>query len=140
MRKKTGKLINCVNCNKFVYKALWKLKNNAKFCSKICKYKYQRISLRGKNNPKWKGEKIYRKDYILIYQPSHPFCNHLGYLYEHRLVMEKKIGRYLTSKEVVHHLDHNRLNNSPDNLYLFENSITHFNYHKFLRQCIKEII
>lgn len=34
----------------------------------------------------------------------------------HRLVAEYKIGRPLEDGEVVHHKDHNKLNNSPENL------------------------
>lgn len=35
---------------------------------------------------------------------------------EHRLVMEASLGRHLLPHEVVHHKDHNKLNNSADNL------------------------
>lgn len=38
--------------------------------------------------------------------------------HQHRLVMEKKLGRKLTSNEIVHHIDHNKHNNDPDNLQL----------------------
>lgn len=38
---------------------------------------------------------------------------------QHRLVMEEKIGRKLVGKENVHHLDHDRANNHPDNLELW---------------------
>jgi len=40
------------------------------------------------------------------------------YILEHRLIMEKHIGRKLKRNEVVHHKDENKLNNNLDNLVL----------------------
>ena len=37
---------------------------------------------------------------------------------EHRLVMEKYIGRYLESNEEIHHIDGNKFNNKIENLQL----------------------
>ena len=37
-------------------------------------------------------------------------------IYEHRYVMEQYIGRKLTSEEIVHHLDEDKLNNNIENL------------------------
>ena len=39
-------------------------------------------------------------------------------VFEHRFLMEKKIGRELTDKDIVHHIDGNSLNNSLENLVL----------------------
>ena len=66
---------------------------------------------------------------IRIWVSSHPFCNSQGYVFEHRLVMEKKIRRYLKSQEVVHHIDKNPSNNHPSNLQLFENNSKHIKFH-----------
>ena len=39
-----------------------------------------------------------------------------GFVAEHRLKVEKKIGRYLKKSEVVHHKNHTRDDNRPSNL------------------------
>jgi hypothetical protein len=40
------------------------------------------------------------------------------YVYEHRLIMEQKLGRLLAYNEVIHHIDGNKMNNDPNNLKL----------------------
>lgn len=40
----------------------------------------------------------------------------VGRRHEHRIVAERILGRPLKADEVVHHKDHSRRNNSPDNL------------------------
>lgn len=58
--------------------------------------------------------------YVLLYRPDHFNClqgdNWNGYVYEHRYVKEKELGRALSSNEQVHHLDCNRINNDLANL------------------------
>lgn len=74
--------------------------------------------VKGEENINWKGGRHHdEKGYIRILKPSHPFANY-GYVLEHRLVMEKKLGRYLDQKEVVHHMNHIRDDNRPENLML----------------------
>ncbi len=51
-------------------------------------------------------------------------------IYVHRWMMKKDIGRRLTSTEVVHHIDGNKLNNNIDNLMLFLSQAEHHAYHK----------
>ena len=75
------------------------------------------------------GRKNNRK-YFMILQPEHPFCNKNGYIYEHRLIMENHLGRYLTPKEIIHHIDENPSNNSIENLKLCKNNAEHRRLHK----------
>lgn len=76
-----------------------------------------RLPTRGAMNTKWKGGRIVHKGYVLLYAPNHPAATRSKpYVREHRLVMEKLLGRLLTSAEHVHHIDHNRSNNEPSNL------------------------
>ena len=41
--------------------------------------------------------------YIRIYAPGHPRADRKGYVAEHRLVMERKLKRWLAKEEWVHH-------------------------------------
>lgn len=40
--------------------------------------------------------------------------------YQHRILVSSKLGRLLTDREVVHHIDGNPSNNSIENLVLLE--------------------
>jgi DNA-binding Lrp family transcriptional regulator len=51
---------------------------------------------------------------------------------QHREVMENYLGRRLSSKEHVHHIDFNRMNNEIDNLFLFEDGNIHYLYHGYI--------
>jgi len=84
---------------------------------------------RGKNNSQWAGGRRSRNGYVQIWEPEHPDCDIGGYIFEHRLVMEGLLGRYLLPNEVVHHIDGNKLNNAPENLCLFASNGEHHSFH-----------
>lgn len=74
----------------------------------------------GKNNPRWKGGKHkHSKGYVLVRYFRHPFAIAGGYIFEHRLVMEQILGRYLKPNEFVHHRNGIKDDNRPENLMLF---------------------
>lgn len=54
--------------------------------------------------------------YISVYYPSHPNAMKDGRVLEHRLVMEKHIGRYLRRDEEINHINHVRDDNRIENL------------------------
>lgn len=86
----------------------------------------------GDKCPAWKGGRIrHNFGYILIHRPEHPSSDKRGYVLEHRLVMEKHIGRYLKSTEIVHHINEKRTDNRIQNLMLFPNIKSHLEYHRF---------
>lgn len=80
----------------------------------------------GKDNSNWKGGKVLIDGYRYIYSPDHPNATKEGYVAEHRLVMEKHLGRLLNPKETIHHLNHDRLDNNIDNLHLCPSNGKHF--------------
>ena len=51
--------------------------------------------------------------YVLM--PEHPRARR-GYVKRADLVLEVKLGRPLARDELAHHIDHNGLNDSPENL------------------------
>jgi hypothetical protein len=51
-----------------------------------------------------------------------PNAPRTGYIYEHRQVMEQSLGRLLTTREHVHHKNHDRTDNRLENLELMDTS------------------
>ncbi|MBU1349395.1 HNH endonuclease [Patescibacteria group bacterium] len=83
----------------------------------LLKYQKANPAPKGKESHNWKGGRLKSKyGYIYIYCPTHPKANALGYVAEHRLVMERMLGRYLLTSEKVHHLNGIRDDNRPENL------------------------
>jgi len=66
----------------------------------------------------WKGGRsVHGSGYVSVYAPDHPHARSKR-VFEHRLVMEQYLGRYLEPNEIVHHIDGNKQNNAIENLQL----------------------
>lgn len=97
---------------------------------------------RGPESPTWKGGRwIDERGYVRV--PIRP--GSAEYEYEHRLVMEKILGRKLEPQEIVHHKgdrfpiksNENRSDNRPENLQHFPNKSAHNSHHKELDHATK---
>jgi hypothetical protein len=104
-----------------------------KYMSKIAKERGFGLWMKGRKgelNPSWKGGKYAKSDgYILVYQPDYPSVKNNGYVRQSRLVAEKCLGRYLTSQEVIHHINEVKDDDRPKNLYLFPFNSKHQKFH-----------
>ncbi len=115
-------------------------KKMQKFCSLECRKvgramprKTQKLKdywagNKGKNNPFWKGGRHrHSHGYVLIYAPEHPRGSR-RYVYEHILVVEKNIGRFLKQPEEVHHINGIKNDNRIENLKLCATHKEHMRY------------
>src|SRR3990167_3218596 len=98
-----SKNLICKHCKKVFFDAHHP---NKRYCTKECFNIVQRKFLTklnkslkfrkqnsGKNHHHWKGGRVITvRGYIWIRRPNHPDALSTGYIYEHRLVAEKKLG------------------------------------------------
>lgn len=75
---------------------------------------------KGRHNGNWRGGVTYhKKGYLMRRVPDHPRARSSPYVFEHILVMEARLGRYLTAEENVHHLNGVKDDNRIENLELW---------------------
>lgn len=80
----------------------------------------------GEKHHFWKGRLIDKDGYVLIHCKGHPLARkHSHYIFEHRLVMEQSLGRFLLPTEVIHHRNGDKKDNRPENLQVFQSNGEH---------------
>jgi hypothetical protein len=117
LNSRRGGNIACKTCGQDFYEHPGNL-STSKYCSLNCRNADSSFfdRFRGKNHPSWKGGRTKIGNYVYVKSPDHPNKNSGGYVAEHRLVMEKALGRLLTANEEVHHRNGIKTDNAITNL------------------------
>lgn len=117
----------CDGCGKIFKRIRWYANNIEKrnpkhcYCGLKCKKKYHKAN--------WKGGIRKQGRYRMIWIAKGK------YVFEHRFVMERHLGRKLKREEMVHHINGNPLDNRIKNLVLCQTHGQHtLKYHPLQRK------
>lgn len=126
----------CCDCGR----AKWILLKNGKPQSPRCASCAAKVSAAtagrvrsGKDHHNWKGGRSTTElGYIEVWlhpdDPLYVMAGREGYVYEHRLVMARFLGRPLDRSEEVHHVNHNKHDNRIENLEVLDKRVHAFNH------------
>ena len=108
-------ITKCHECKKereFTYSII--RKGGGLYCSVDCRRVNQGRRMRGVNHPNWKGGRRLSSNggYVIIKQKNGKYKR------EHRIIMEKHLGRKLKSNEWVHHKNGIKTDNRVESLIL----------------------
>jgi hypothetical protein len=80
-----------------------------------------RKKIHGPKHPSWNGGKrVTFSGYVEVRNKDHHRARKNGYVFEHILVAEKKLGRKLNPNEQVHHKNKVKTDNRPENLEVID--------------------
>lgn len=97
-------------------KVIWKRMKENGYEARVAAKRDQR----GEKNDSWKGGRTKdSRGYVLVKVQGHPRAKTAGdYVFEHIIVAESHIGRYLGPSEIIHHINGVKDDNRPENLYI----------------------
>ena len=87
------------------------------------------LNMKPEDHPRWKGGINIHAGYVLVWYPGHPRAND-KHVFEHILIIEKALGKYLLEPHCSHHINGNRSDNRNNNLVACEDN----KYHSLLHQ------
>lgn len=108
------------------------------FCKPECRIAFINAKCVGKTfrkkRPHGDGE------HILVRTHDHPRRGRSNLVYEHVIVVEKKLGRFLDKDERVHHINCVKDDNRPENLFVCFDNTEHFKIHGSLNRCVAQLL
>ncbi len=127
----------CHVCAKPIYRRPSQVaRQNQVFCSTACRNTFypnkgrKGVQLFGPDNPCWRGGSYIEpeKGYRMVRCPPEfaSMARQNGYVLDHRLVMARHLSRPLRKEEVVHHINHDLLDNQIENLKLYRDHQEHY--------------
>lgn len=140
----------CDCCGNEQWVSYWNIKNKETHFCRYCNNKVT-AKTRKKGTPWNRGTKqiprvlgtfyINSGGYICTWVGKHTLDDKAGgYYLEHRLIAELMLGRSLEEEERVHHIDSNKINNVPSNLFVCLDDKHHRNVHSQLERVSMELV
>lgn len=149
-RKKDIALRVCDECGHEQWVSYWNIYKNPKHLCRYCNNRVEGKKRRGKvahnkgtkQKPKDVGSSYLNSNgYYEIWVGEHTLPNMSGgYYREHRLMAEVKLGRELDCTEKVHHVDGDKTNNVPSNLYVCNSDANHRHVHSQLERLSMSLV
>ena len=120
--KQKREAINCRHCRKKMFQVPSKPR---KYCSHSC----HASSQIAEKHSVFRGKIAIKRGYYFVYFPEHPNTK-TGRVKLSILVAEKYLKRFLKKGEHIHHINGNKLDDRPENLYVTsasEHAVIHGN-------------
>ncbi len=132
---------DCPDCGMTKWTQLYRYRLGEYLRCRRCAAKTSRCC--GSNHPNWRGGFIRDDGYVLIRILPEDGCYNMSYggsILEHRYIMAKILGRCLTNKEIVHHLNGVRDDNRPENIAIVtKGNHEHYTFVKVMQSRILEL-